>query len=63
MRKFIILQQLNETNHELDLLAQLIFFEGKLYIQTGKVKPVSKQIAENPKAELCAFKDGTWQYH
>ena len=38
-------------------------FEGKLYIQTGKVKPVSKQIAENPKAELCAFKDGTWQYH
>lgn len=35
-------------------------FDGKLYIQTGKVKPVSKQIAENPKAELCAFKDGFW---
>lgn len=35
-------------------------FEGKLYIQTGKVKPVSKQLAENPKAELCAFQDGTW---
>ena len=35
-------------------------FEGKLYIQTGKVKPVSKQLAANPKAELCAFKDGTW---
>ena len=35
-------------------------FEGKLYIQTGKIKPVSKQLAENPKAELCAFKDGTW---
>ena len=35
-------------------------FEGKLYIQTGKVKPVSKQISTNPKAELCAFKDGTW---
>lgn len=35
-------------------------FEGKLYIQTGKVKPVSKQIAANPKVELCAFKDGTW---
>lgn len=35
-------------------------FEGKLYIQTGKVKPVSKQLAENPKAELCAFKDGMW---
>lgn len=35
-------------------------FEGKLYIQTGKVKPVSKQIAENPKVEICAFKDGMW---
>ena len=35
-------------------------FEGKLYIQTGKVKPVSKQIAANPKCEICAFKDGVW---
>ena len=35
-------------------------FEGKLYIQTGKVKAVSKQIAENPKVEICAFKDGVW---
>lgn len=35
-------------------------FEDKLYIQTGKVKNVSKQIAANPKAELCAFKDGVW---
>lgn len=35
-------------------------FDGKLYIQTGKVKPVSKQLAANPKAEICAFKDGTW---
>lgn len=35
-------------------------FEGKLYIQTGKVKAVSKQIQANPKAEICAFKDGVW---
>lgn len=35
-------------------------FEGKLYIQTGKVKDVSKQLHANPKAEICAFKDGTW---
>ena len=33
---------------------------GKLYIQTGKVKEVSKQIAANPKVEICAFKDGKW---
>ena len=36
------------------------FFEGKLYIQTGKVKEVSKQIHANPKVELCAFKNGEW---
>ena len=35
-------------------------FDGKLYIQTGKVKDVSKQLHLNPKAEICAFKDGTW---
>lgn len=35
-------------------------FEGKLYIQTGKVKPCSKQLLANPKAEICAFKDGVW---
>ena len=35
-------------------------FEGKLYIQTGKIKPVSKQLAENPKAEICAFNGESW---
>ena len=35
-------------------------FEGKLYIQTGKAKPVSQQLDINPKAEICAFKDGVW---
>ena len=35
-------------------------FEGKLYIQTGKVKPVSRQLGENPRAEICAFHNGTW---
>ncbi|MBQ2888544.1 MAG: pyridoxamine 5'-phosphate oxidase family protein [Firmicutes bacterium] len=35
-------------------------FDGKLYIQTGKVKPTSRQLAANPKAEICAFKDGAW---
>ncbi len=35
-------------------------FEGKLYIQTGKSKSVSRQVAVNPKVELCAFAEGTW---
>lgn len=37
-----------------------LLYDGKLYIQTGKVKPVSKQIASNPKVEICAFKGGKW---
>ncbi len=35
-------------------------FEGKLYIQTGKIKPTSRQLAVNPKAEICAFHRGAW---
>ena len=35
-------------------------FEGKLYIQTGKAKEVSKQIHANPKVEICALKNGEW---
>jgi len=35
-------------------------FEGRLYIQTGKSKEVSKQIQANPRVELCAFGDGKW---
>ena len=37
-------------------------FEGKLYIQTGKKKDVSKQIQKNPNVELCCFdgEKGQW---
>ena len=35
-------------------------FEDKLYIQTGKAKPTSKQLLANPKAEICAYKNGAW---
>lgn len=35
-------------------------FEGRLYIQTGKVKPVSRQIAANPKVEICALCGSEW---
>ena len=35
-------------------------FEGKLYIQTGKVKPTSRQILANPKVEISAFHNGAW---
>ncbi|MDR1908407.1 MAG: pyridoxamine 5'-phosphate oxidase family protein [Spirochaetaceae bacterium] len=36
-------------------------FEDKLYIQTGKVKPVAKQMIASPKVEICAMdKQGRW---
>jgi uncharacterized pyridoxamine 5'-phosphate oxidase family protein len=35
-------------------------FDGKLYIQTGKKKDCYRQIVENPKVEVCAFKAGKW---
>ena len=34
--------------------------DDHLYIQTGKSKNVSKQIQNNPKVEICGFKDGKW---
>ena len=35
-------------------------FEDKLYIQTGKVKDVSKGMQANPKVEICAFDGQKW---
>ncbi|MBS7262260.1 MAG: pyridoxamine 5'-phosphate oxidase family protein [Eubacteriales bacterium] len=37
-----------------------LLYDGKLYIQTGKVKNVSKQIAVNPKVEICACLGSKW---
>lgn len=39
----------------------LDLYEGKLYIQTGNVKNVYKQMATNPRVEICSMgEDGTW---
>ncbi|MEA4813549.1 MAG: pyridoxamine 5'-phosphate oxidase family protein [Oscillospiraceae bacterium] len=35
-------------------------FEGKLYIQTGKVKKVYKQMKTNPKVEICGMVNEQW---
>lgn len=36
-------------------------FEGRLYIQTGKVKPVSDQMLAHPRVAICAMgDDGSW---
>jgi uncharacterized pyridoxamine 5'-phosphate oxidase family protein len=35
-------------------------FEGRLYIETGKVKKVSRQMAANPKVEICARLGDKW---
>lgn len=38
----------------------VLMYNDKIYIQTGKIKEVSKQISKNNKVEICAFKDGKW---
>lgn len=35
-------------------------YKDRLYIQTGKVKAVSRQLHANPKLELCAMAGGEW---
>ena len=35
-------------------------FDGKLYIQTGQIKPCAKQMIANPKVELCCYDGSTW---
>ena len=41
-------------------LGTVHLFDGKLYIQTGKVKQVSKQMTANPKIEICAWNGKEW---
>ena len=38
----------------------ILLFEDKLYFQTGKVKPCSKQMHAAPKVELCCFDGEKW---
>ena len=39
----------------------LTIFEDKVYIQTGNIKNVFKQLKEDPKIEICTMdQDGTW---
>ena len=38
----------------------LNIFEDRLYLQTGKVKNVSKQIAKNNNVEITGFCEGKW---
>lgn len=35
-------------------------YNDKLYIQTGKMKSVSKQMSVNPNVEICAMNNGKW---
>ena len=35
-------------------------FDGRLTIQTGKAKAVSRQLKANPRVEICAFNGSEW---
>lgn len=38
----------------------IALFDGRLTIQTGRKKDVSRQILANPRVELCAFDGERW---
>lgn len=38
----------------------LNYFEDKIYIQTGKVKPVAHQLKDNHKIEISGMAKGSW---
>jgi len=38
----------------------ILLKDGRLYIQTGAKKDVTRQIKENPFVEICAFLNGAW---
>ena len=42
------------------VFGSILCYENKLYIQTGKVKDVAKQLFKNPKAEIVACKGPEW---
>ena len=39
-----------------------VMYENRLYIQTGKVKNVAKQMYVNPKVEICAYNKQTGEW-
>lgn len=54
------LATVDETKPRVRPFGTILLYEGKLYIQTGKGKDVSKEIGQNPFVEICAFLNGTW---
>ena len=50
----------NKDQPKLRPFGTIDLYEGKLYIQTGKIKNVSKQMKTNPKIEICAMNKATW---
>lgn len=57
---FYFLATVDENQPKLRPFGTIDIFEGRLYIQTGKSKDVSKQIQKNPKVEIGAFSEGEW---
>ena len=54
------LATVNDGKPELRPFGTANIYNGKLYIQTGKRKAVSKQIEKNPFVAICAVIGGDW---
>ena len=57
---FYFLATVNGDQPEVRPFGTAEIIDGKLYIQTGHVKPVAKQIAANPKVAICACDGKEW---
>ncbi|NLI62940.1 MAG: pyridoxamine 5'-phosphate oxidase family protein [Methanosarcinaceae archaeon] len=55
--KFYFLATVDGDQPKVRPFGTIHIFENKLYIQTGKIKDVSKQINSNPKVEICAINE------
>jgi uncharacterized pyridoxamine 5'-phosphate oxidase family protein len=41
-------------------ISTLLIYEGRLYFQTGAIKPVYRQLRANPRVALCALNGDRW---
>ncbi len=57
---FIATLDVNQKQPRVRPFGTINIFDGKLYIQTGKIKRVAKQIAKNNNVEICAYQGAEW---
>lgn len=58
--KIYYIGTINGDKPSLRPFTSLNLYQGKIYIQTGKVKAVAHQMKANPNIVICAMSGGSW---